>query len=161
MVLLVRLVLNFAAPFVTVYMPEQSQGILFFYICDELQHPEHTSIIRDPYSYDDRKQMAVCEELALPGNSSYESCIVNSCLSTTNMKLFRRELCYGEVVRSRKGGHLWHVHCLVFSLEYTNSAQVHPAQALFSHSSQSCLTAPHFAHMICCSLHMCSFALEF
>lgn len=105
--------------------------------------------------------MAVREELALPGNSSYESCIVNSCLSTTNMELFRRELCYGEVVRSRKGGHLWYVHCLVFSLEYTNSAQVHPAQALFSHSSQSCLTAPHFAHMICCSLHMCSFALEF
>jgi len=33
-----------------------------FSLCDELQHPEHTSIIRDPYSYNDGEQMAAHEE---------------------------------------------------------------------------------------------------
>jgi len=32
MIFLVYLVLNSAAPFVTVYLPEQSQGILFLYV---------------------------------------------------------------------------------------------------------------------------------
>ena len=139
-----------------------------FSLRDELQHPEHTSIIRDPYSYDDGEQMAAHDEQASPRNSSYESCIVNSCLSTTDTKLFKREPCYEEVevkvVHSRKGGHLWHVCCLFFNLEYTNSAKSHPTlakQALFSHSSQRCLTAPHLAHIICCPLCMCLFALEF
>lgn len=36
---------------------------------DELQHPEHTSIIGDTGSYDDGEQMAAHEEQALPGNS--------------------------------------------------------------------------------------------
>lgn len=65
-----------------------------FSLHDELQHPEHTSIIRDPYSYDDGEQMAAHEEQALPGNSSYESCIVNLCLSTTDTKLFSQRCLY-------------------------------------------------------------------
>lgn len=36
---------------------------------NELQHPEHTSIIGDTCSYDDGEQMAAHEEQALPGNS--------------------------------------------------------------------------------------------
>lgn len=38
-----------------------------FSLCDELQHPEHTGIIRDPYCYDDGEQMAAHEEQSLPG----------------------------------------------------------------------------------------------
>lgn len=137
-----------------------------FSLCDELQHPEHASVIRDPYGCGDGEQMAAPEEQAWPGNSSYESCIINSCLSTTRMKLFKREPCYEEVdvVHSRKGRHLLRVYCLILSLEYTNSAKSHPTlakQALFSHSSQRCLTAPHLAHIICCPFHMCLFAIEF
>lgn len=53
--------------------------------------------------------MAAHEEQALPGNSSYENCIVNPCLSTTDTKLSKREPCYeeveAEVIHSRKGGH--------------------------------------------------------
>lgn len=64
---------------------------------DELQHPEHTSIIRDPYSCDDGEQMAAKAEQALPGNFSRESCIINSYLSTTDAKLFRRERCCEEI----------------------------------------------------------------
>lgn len=68
---------------------------------DELQHPEHTSIIRDPYSCDDGEQMTAKmtarEEQALPRNFSHETCIINSYLSTTDTKLFRREHCYEEI----------------------------------------------------------------
>lgn len=69
LLLLVRMVLNFAAPFCnsvfTRAVPRYS-----FSPDNELHHPGHTSVIRDTCSYDDGEQMSAQEEQAFPGNST-------------------------------------------------------------------------------------------
>ncbi|XP_068021378.1 LOW QUALITY PROTEIN: uncharacterized protein C13orf42 homolog [Melanerpes formicivorus] len=56
-------------------------------------YPEHTSIIRDLYSDDDGEQMAAHEEQAVPGSSSYESCIINS---LTDKQVLKEDLVMKE-----------------------------------------------------------------
>lgn len=146
------LVLNFAAPFVTVYLPEQSQGIPFLCVMNYNTQSIQASSGTLTAMMMGNRWLHMKNSPCL-GNPAM-SCIINSCLSTTDTKLFEREPCHEEVevvvVHSRKGGHLWHVYCFVFNLEYTNSAKSHPTlanQRLFSYSTQRCL---YLVHIICC-----------